>query len=329
MNKSDFLGPRIAAALGCAGGVLALAAAIAFSYFSIKTLGDLREQIAYDKFKTALTNTNYFSSRQRLDDLLTNLKIYRWQQSFLRSAAETPPAEKEDAIIELHNIISKLDQGNFEVAQQKFNALRDGKLKEFLWHMPRSRESSALLSETQKRFEQYQAKLLELRQKEVSVPEQVKSNGSAVMHGQLLMHALLQELREFFSLAPEDGILPEKAESFEHYTEGVLSELPTMPELEDGIPDLVALKGALAKAGGTVKLKGQDAPALFQTRLKELKERSRAIQTELAAAEANTTTLEGDLASARKELFALGKALEGRLKELLLAVSNPRANEDT
>lgn len=56
-----------------------------------------------------------------------------------------------------------------------------------------------------------------------------------------------------------------------HYTKGVLASLPKLDRLEDGIDTLIALRDAIAKAGGSVNLHGADVAAEFNERISVLR----------------------------------------------------------
>ena len=113
------------------------------------------------------------------------------------------------------------------------------------------------------------------------------------------------------------------------YEAGILEGLPKLTGLPDGVPDKLALKSALDRIGGEVKITGADAPRLFQKELEKLRKQYEDFFEVIGRLEEENQELEVKLEQLRKQVFEEGQALREQLKGLLKEVTKPNTSERT
>ena len=107
---------------------------------------------------------------------------------------------------------------------------------------------------------------------------------------------------------------------------GVLAGLPRLAQLPDNIPTLVSLKQELDRAGGKVKLIGQDAPKRFAEKIDTFAASTKMFRDEMAAFIDKNRELDKQLKQLKIRAYDQGAVLKAMLTQCLSIAAKPGKN---
>lgn len=132
-----------------------------------------------------------------------------------------------------------------------------------------------------------------------------------------------QDLGELFSLRPLPREHSDELPPF--YTQGILSGLPVMTRLRDGVPDLEGLSRELGLAGGRVTLEGPTAHEEFVVRMEAQRQGAAQIRSEWLANTSRESELSSKATALRSESSAQRTKSLQDLKRALSVLTQPGA----
>jgi hypothetical protein len=177
--------------------------------------------------------------------------------------------------------------------------------------------SRALLSELRDSVIEYSRMRKQLSSNEKEVVKK-KEEFRRIIEKHLLV---ANDLAEFFSLAPENELA---SEDVKLYSGGYLEDLPRLKGLRDGIEDLVSLRTEIARAGGSVRVGGDNPHAMFIAKLGSLHQSSTQLVKEAADAKLEIQRLIRAVDEIGESLTKNLGGIERKLVALLAASTAPR-----
>lgn len=130
-----------------------------------------------------------------------------------------------------------------------------------------------------------------------------------------------RDLGEIFSIEPAPSV-PGAAPAF--YTAGVLQDLPPLKDLPDDIADLVMLRDAVERAGGVVRVQGENAQEEFSQKMTTMKAAGRALRAEWDEISIEQADLLPEIEREKTSLLAARASLLSAIRELIIALLETR-----
>jgi hypothetical protein len=103
-----------------------------------------------------------------------------------------------------------------------------------------------------------------------------------------------------------------------------LEGLPTIENLPDNINDASQLKDALVKIHGAVQLSGPDAPAMFATKVAEMRSATAKVIADIGSKQDQLKSHDDQLSKARKDLSQAKAAVRSNLSHALFGLAIPQ-----
>ena len=316
-RKRDLGGSTLAAAIllaGCAAAVFAIGS------FILRSSGALRNKAAYCRFSHTLITGDLQESGGYLKKLRSSPLLFSY---FATSEQEFGVSrdQKLEVLQELHEVLRLLSTERLEKAVVLFNSLRNGSLRQLLYATPPDHETALLLRQLDKGFLEYQATLKEYEAAQTTIPGKITDNEQHIVQTREWLMDVYNELSAFLSFAPDL-----KGQELEFYEAGVLAGLPRLAQLPDNIPTLVSLKQELDRAGGKVKLIGQDAPKRFAEKIDTFAASTKMFRDEMAAFIDKNRELDKQLKQLKIRAYDQGAVLKAMLTQCLSIAAKPGKN---
>lgn len=314
--------PRRRSAIGATTLVLvSLSLILALGYAIIRVTAAVRGALAYCEFESSLATSDQNRSRAFLKKLFHPpllLSFYELNggDDYI---AGIDSSKKYEILKDMHAVLGLLADNRSEKAILRFNSLRNEQLPQLLYSLSPERESIALLRDLEKQFADYKMLQRELAEAASATPETIAVNEQRLAQTREWLKDLADEFATLLSLPTSM-----ERKEVELYQNGVLEGLPKLPQLPDGIPDLIALKSELGSAGGEVKIAGSRAPELFKEKLDSFRSSSSLYISEISKlTESNKQLQEGHKALKVRNLDQSLK-LQAKIEEFLRRAAKPQ-----
>jgi|GEM_PF-5001520 len=290
-------------------GLAGLSAVIAFELASV---------IAYNKLTAAFESPHWqqYEVERSVTMLLEQPHINRFLYALIYPHGSAADKEKQ----ELYQIISFFRLGQNQAAVDSARILI-ANMEQNLEELPVSHMSahlSALLVKARSALTNYTVEQREMRKK-LSDQSQAQAEIRRLAN-QLIL--LANDLGELLSLPPEHW--DQKSGSIDVYKEGVLSELPKLKGLRDGIADLVALRDELERVGGAVRIDAENQHEIFTKRVAELRNLSRQIVSSTANLNSEINTRDEEIKTLASKHDLSSAALRNALERLFVSQTRPK-----
>ncbi len=304
-----------------------------FSFLSlalVTTLGlttllvahEISQELSFRKLSRIITKGEIFSD---LTPELEAIFAYPKLTPFLSELLYDSPyfeliasAERKREIVKaLHDTIIKLEQSEFVDAEAIYTRTVKVQFVELISTLGSTKEGSEILKDIESKLETASS----LYKHRDELKEQIGKLDWQAKSLRYQNEMLKKDLIELLAIPAERYV---QSENFVFYTDGILSKLPVIEGLDNGIIDLVTLKNTLTNLSVDTSTLPEDAQLLV--RIEELRVNSTRIKDEFDQTIAQESSFNESLKQTELE-FESGKlTLTTALSKLLVVQARPELN---
>lgn len=301
-------------------GLAALLAIAALVVFIVFQTNDIQKVLAYRELERGISRADLPTVDRALDEIFNNLKIVNWVNTSIFDVPETDPFQVAGSR-ELYEMYAAVYQGKMDQALTRFEAMNQFQLLRILTANG-EKKGTEILAALETSFANYKSSREQIAEAQQSLA--ALSAQSAKARDQF--NLLLRDFGDLFSLdTKRDKGDDEKQATF--YERGVLEGMPAITQLPDDIPDLVALKQELDRAGGEVGISGEGAHQQFVAKIDGLRDGFKRLRDDLDGADQKYLDGQAEIERLRTKSFEERQFVLNQLRLSLTAAAEPEVGK--